>query len=101
MLGALSVAGLPAWLQLLCFLAAGGAGGLLRHLLSRGGLILPSKKRVGDETLLRLGFVASMLIGAGAGAAVDQNLATAFGYGIAGPYTLEKLGQLVLNGGKK
>ena len=80
------------------FLLAGGAGGLARHLLSKGGLILPSRKKVGDETLLRLGFIASMAIGAVVGLLVDHHWLTAFGYGIAGPYTLEKLGQLALNG---
>ena len=83
------------------FLLAGGAGGLVRHMLSRGGLILPSRKRVGDETLLRLGFLASMAIGAVVGLLIDHHWLTAFGYGIAGPYTLEKLGQLALNGKMK
>jgi len=80
------------------FLLAGGSGGLLRHLLSKGGLILPSFKKVGDETLVRGGFLASMLIGAGIGLLVDHHWLTAFGYGVAGPYTLEKLAQRALNG---
>ena len=82
------------------FLLAGGFGGLLRHLLSKGGLILPSKKKVGDEVLVRGGFLASMLIGAGVGLLVDHHFVTAFGYGIAGPYTLEKIAQRALNGKK-
>jgi len=88
-------------MQLCCFLLTGGAGGFLRHLLSEGGLILPSIKKVNGKKLLRLGFLTSMLIGAGVGAAVDQNLAMAFSSGISGPYILEKLGQRALNGKKK
>ena len=75
------------------FLLAGGAGGLVRHLLSRGGLILPSWKRVGDEILVRGGFLSSVIIGAGVGLLVDHNIATAFGYGVSGPYILEKIAQ--------
>ena len=80
------------------FLLAGACGGLLRHLLSKGGLILPSKKRQNGETLLRLGFITSMLIGAGMGLLIDHHWLTAFGYGIAGPYTIEKLAQRLANG---
>jgi len=82
------------------FLLAGGAGGLVRHLLSKGGLILPSRQKVGDEVLLRMGFLASMMIGAAVGLLVDSHWLTAFGWGISGPYTLEKLGQIALNGKK-
>ena len=80
------------------FLAAGGAGGLVRHLLSRGGLILPSVKKVKGERLLRLGFLTSMVVGGAMGLLIDHHYLTAFGWGIAGPYSLEKLAQRVANG---
>lgn len=87
--------------QTCLFMAAGGMGGLLRHLLSKGGLILPSLRTVKGERLLRLGFMASMVIGGSVGILVDHHWLTAFGWGISGPYTLEKLGQLAMNGKHK
>ncbi len=96
----LDVSGLPVLLQLICFLAAGGAGGLLRHHSSEGGLVMPKTREVKGKKLLRLGFLAHLIAGAFFGAAVDGNVATAFFAGVSVPYLAEKYLQRRMNGKK-
>lgn len=89
------------WTEALLFLGAGAGGGLLRHLLSKGGLVLPRITTIRGERLLRMGFLASMVIGAGVGLLIDNSPITAFTTGYAGPHALEKLiGKGILNGKK-
>jgi len=96
----LDVSGLPVWLQLICFFGAGAAGGLVRHVLSEGGLVMPKTVERNGKRLLRLGFLLHMCAGALIGAAIDGNVATAFSFGISGIYVLEKLIQRRMNGKK-
>jgi hypothetical protein len=80
------------WELAALFAVAGAVGGLLRHSLSRGGLVLPKVVTTADgEKLLRLGFLSSILCGAVVGMLVDHHWVTALSSGYAGPHMLEKI----------
>lgn len=76
----------------LLYAIAGGVAGLIRDILRTGGLILPQCQRTSDgATLLRLGFITSIVVGIAAGVAADHHWVTAAVAGWAGPDVIESL----------
>lgn len=72
------------------FLAAGAAGGFLHTLLHKGCLTMPRIITLPNGAkALDLGFIMSMLLGAGLAVLVDHSPITAFAISLGGPSMLE------------
>ncbi len=77
----------------LCHLILIGlSAGIVRDLLVTGGLTLPKRIATPDGfSIVRIGFLGSMLIGVAAAILFDGNLITAASSGIAGPEVIERV----------
>lgn len=74
------------------FLIAGACGGLLKDLISTGGLVLPRTEKKADGTcIIRLGFLTGLIIGAAIGVLVDHYWVTAMCAAYGGQDVLERL----------
>mgnify|MGYP000601383912 CR=1 FL=1 len=73
----------------LAYVGAGAIGALVKIILEKEALLLPKVDRKTGK--LYLGFVSALIIGALAGAIVDQNPITAFLGGFAGPQIIEQI----------
>ena len=74
----------------LLYASAGAGAGLIRDIMRTGGLVLMRKEKMQDGTcILRLGFLAAMILGAAAGVAADHHWITSALAGWAGPDFLE------------
>jgi hypothetical protein len=83
---------MPSYNALLFYMVVGAIAGVARDVMSTGGLALPSKEDMPDGVkILRLGFLASILLGAIVACVVDGNWITAAAAAFAGPEALERL----------
>lgn len=56
------------WLLLLYVMIAGAIGGIVNSLIADRGLSLPSLEKVGEVTIVRLGWMGNVIVGAAAAA---------------------------------
>jgi len=77
--------------QYLLYALCGGLAGILRDIMTTGGVTLPCCKKTPDGmTLLKLGCIASIVIGVAAGILADHSWLTAVIAGWAGPDFIER-----------
>ena len=65
------------WLMILIIFAAGAVGGIVNALLSDNGFILPKPEKIGENQIIRPGFLGNILI---------SGIASCVSWGLYGPF---------------
>ncbi|MEA5078242.1 MAG: hypothetical protein VB013_06690 [Anaerolineaceae bacterium] len=72
------------WLMMLIIFAAGAVGGIVNALLSDNGFILPKPEKIGENRIIRPGFLGNILI---------SGIASCVSWGLYGPFaTISMIG---------